>query len=291
MQTRFLMILTCSLFAITTFNIILLSSCLADTTNQDTTSQDLSASKQREVMAKEAIQKDPNSEAAHLQLASVYMDQKREAEAQKELDHVLKLNPQNSAALLLKRILKIDSSDKPQTEKIKALLGEVSESAKEFSSLSDALDLDKIKQAREQRKVQLDQQYAISTFSFPKDARPVFSEQHKLIMDLRMKGDQDELGKALKADFDNYPNSIDARIDYADFLLKRGNEVEAEALINEALKSHPKHPYLLIMQAGIKEAQKAVSTEAKDKARTDLMMRMLDARMIKSDQLMKNLGN
>lgn len=240
----------------------------------------------RETLAREAVAKDPRSEDAHLKLAEVLSDQGKGAEAQAEVDMVLRMNPNSSSAKLMRDSLKIEASDMSNPDKVKALLGRIGDSLKELGT-PDSFDLKSIRQQAEARRSALDHKYSISTYSFPKDPRPAFGEQQKLILDLRMSGDKAHLESELKSQFESYPTSVEARVDYADELVSNGKDGQAEELILEALKNETQHPYLLIMRDGIQAVRSTNSSEQRQAQLRKLSMQMLDARKIRSDVILK----
>ncbi|MBX7145523.1 MAG: tetratricopeptide repeat protein [Oligoflexia bacterium] len=256
-----------------------------------TTSVDTALIEQRESLAREAVQRDPHSENARVRLASVLIDQGKLDEASKELDLVLKDNPNNISAKILRDSLAIHSSSKPDQAKAAELLAKLAANLKSLDKQVPSFDASRIRRDSDERKRLIDEKYHISTFQFPKDPRPVLSERRKLILDLRLSGEKSRLAEALKAEFDEFPNSIDARLEYADFLIANDHADEAANLINAGLSSNPEHPFLLIMRDGLSDIEIAASSEQKLSQRQKLIFDMLSARSIRSDALMQRINH
>jgi tetratricopeptide (TPR) repeat protein len=244
----------------------------------------------REALAREALSKDPKSEAAHLALANILLQQQKRAEAKSVVDQGLALNGDNLALKGLKEAINTPPPALHDKEaQTAALLAQLQGLKQILGSTTQNTDLESMKAAAEQRRTALDKKYGISNYDFPADLRPPLSERRRLIMDLRMRGDKDRLLEEIKNEFEANSNSIDARLEYVEALSQVNRDSDALKLVEEAIKVSPAHPFLMILKDGISAKLSATSTELKQSKSIELLTNMMDARTIKSEKILKGM--
>lgn len=267
--------------------IISLSTALAQPTSSPSHEQSIMAT--REALARDALAKDPKSEAAHLALANILMQQNKRSEAKQVITDGLALNKDN---LVLKNLSDSLSSPAPAAGDIDAqkaaLLTQLKGLQQILSSASQMPSLEGMREAAAKRREALDKKYGISAFDFPADLRPPLAERRRLIMDLRMRGDGARLLEELKKEFEENKDSLDARLEYAEALVHQNQDAQALSIIDEALKTSPQHPFFRILKDGINAKLSATSTELRQAKTIELTSMMVDARTIKSEKILKN---